>query len=199
MHLQFVFDYRSPYSYLASTRLPTLNHPVDFLPVDVLAVMKAVNNQPSPACPAKAKYSGIDARRWATLYEVPLQPNAAFFRALRSGEFEGPLLSRLAVAAQQEAVFERLHAALFEAVWAGDADLLSPEGRSHFLRQQGIDLDLWQLADTPAIRERLDANDAEAVSRGVFGVPTFRCDEELFFGNDRLDFVRAALKHAEIN
>lgn len=193
MNLQSVFDYRSPYGYLANTRLPGLNHPVDYFAVDILAVMKQVGNQPSPACPPKMKYSGIDAARWAALYQVPFAPNAGLFQAMRAGELDGALLVRAALAAQQLDVFDTLHPALFAAVWAGEDDLASASGRTAFLRKLAVDADVWSLADSPAIQEQLAAHNDQAVSRGVFGVPTFFCDDEMYFGNDRLDFVRAAL------
>ena len=196
MNLQFVFDYRSPYAYLANTQLRQLGHPVDYFGVDILAVMKKVNNQPSPACPAKARYSGMDAARWAALYQVPLAPNGHFFGAMRAGEVDGALLNRAALAAQQAGVFQPVHEALFEAVWAGKDDLVTAEGRSTFLRRLNLDVDVWALADGSSIREKLAAHDEQAAQRGVFGVPTFFCDDEMFFGNDRLDFVRAALKKA---
>lgn len=196
MNLQSVFDYRSPYAYLANTRLPALDTPITYFAIDILEVMKKVNNQPSPACPAKAKYSGIDAARWAAVYGVPLAPNGAFFKAMRAEQVDGALLARAALAAQETGSFDVVHPALFEAVWAGTDDLITAEGRSAFLQKLGVDEDIWQLADRSAIREQLVANNEEAARRGVFGVPTFFCDDEMFFGNDRLDFVRAALKKA---
>ncbi|MDG9928985.1 MULTISPECIES: 2-hydroxychromene-2-carboxylate isomerase [unclassified Pseudomonas] len=196
MSLQSVFDYRSPYAYLANTRLPELNTTISYFPVDILEVMKKVNNQPSPACPAKAKYSGTDAGRWAAIYGVPLIPNGAFFQAMRAGQVEGAILARAAVAALEVGIFDIVHSALFEAVWAGTDDLVTPEGRAAFLQKLGLDVDIWQIADSPAVREQLAANNEEAARRGVFGVPTFFCGNEMFFGNDRLDFVRAALKKA---
>ncbi|WP_440465718.1 2-hydroxychromene-2-carboxylate isomerase [Pseudomonas sp. YH-1] len=197
MHLQFVYDYRSPYAYLANTQLASLNHPVEYCAVDIVAVMKKVNNQPSPACPAKSRYSGVDAGRWAALYQVPLKPNSRLFKALRSQEFDGSLFSRAGIAAQLLGAFEVVHPTLFEAIWAGDDDLLSVDGRKAFLERLGVEVDIWQIADSAPVREQLaEAND-EAASRGVFGVPTFFCGDEQFFGNDRLDFVRAALKSAQ--
>ena len=193
MALQFVFDYRSPYAFLASSRLPGLAEAVDYFPVDVLAVMRKVHNQPSPECPAKARYSALDAGRWARLYDLPMAPNTALFKALRAGEFDGAWLSRAALAALELGVFHSVHSALFNAVWAGTDDLVSAQGRTAFLRKQGIDADIWALAESPAIREKLTSNDDMAASRGVFGVPSFFVGEELFFGNDRLEHVRAAL------
>ncbi|AKE68133.1 TPA: DsbA family protein [Pseudomonas aeruginosa] len=197
MNLQSVFDYRSPYAYLANTRLPEFDTPISYFAIDILEVMKKVNNQPSPACPAKAKYSGIDAARWAAVYGVPLAPNGAFFQAMRAGQVEGAILARAALAAQQTGSFEVVHPALFQAVWAGTDDLITAEGRSTFLKNLGVDEDIWQLADRPAVRDQLAANNEEAARRGVFGVPTLFCGDEMFFGNDRLDFVRAALQKAK--
>lgn len=193
MSLQFVFDYRSPYAYLANSRLPDIAEHIDYLPVDVFALMRAVNNQPSPECPAKLRYSAIDAGRWAALYELPLAMNAGLMKAFRSGELDGSLLSRAALAALELGVFKQAHDPLFDAVWASTVDLVSAEGKTAFLRKHGIDADLWTAADTANIRDQLARNDESAATRGVFGVPSFFVGENLFFGNDRLDFVSKAL------
>lgn len=197
MNLQSVFDYRSPYAYLANTRLPSLDHPVEYLPINILTVMKQVNNQPSPACPPKLRYSGIDATRWARLYQAPFAPNSALLQAMGEGRFDGALLVRLAIAAQQNGVFETLHPALFEALWASTTDLTTPDSRETFLQTLNLDPSLWHLADTPQIQAQLATNNALAIERGVFGVPTFFCDDEMFFGNDRLDFVRASITQSK--
>lgn len=193
MPLQFIFDYRSPYAYLASTRLPSLDSAIDYQPIDILAVMQKVNNRPSPECPAKARYAMLDADRWARQYNVPMRPNTALMRAMGRKTFDGSLLSRAGLAARDLGVFDRAHPALFEAVWASDQDLLSAEGRAEFLRSRDIDADIWSRAEAPNIHDQLAHNNEDAAVRGVFGVPSFFVDTELFFGNDRLDFVRAAL------
>ncbi|WP_341963951.1 DsbA family protein [Pseudomonas sp. RC10] len=197
MQVQFVFDYRSPYSYLANARLTELEHGVEYLPVDVLAVMKKVNNQPSPACPVKAKYAMEDAARWAKVYDVPLKPNMDLFKALRTADVDGSLFSRAGLAALKTGVFEAFHTGLFHAVWAGEDDLVSVEGRSAFLKKLGLDVDVWSVADTADIREQIEAHNESSAHRGVFGVPSFVCADELFFGNDRLNFVIAKLNAAK--
>ena len=197
MNLQSVFDYRSPYAYLANTRLPSLDHPVEYLPINILTVMKQVNNQPSPACPPKLRYSGIDATRWARLYQAPFPPNSALLPAMGGGRFGGAMVGRFAIAAQQNGVFETLHPALFEALWASTTDLTTPDSRETFLQTLNLDPSLWHLADTPQIQAQLATNNALAIERGVFGVPTFFCDDEMFFGNDRLDFVRASITQSK--
>jgi len=105
MDIEFVYDYRSPYAYLANTQLGTLGAGIVYEPVNILAVMKAVNNQPSPLCPPKARYAGIDAARWAKHYGVAFSPNRALLQAMAASQFDGTLLSRAALAAQQLGVF----------------------------------------------------------------------------------------------
>ncbi len=192
MDIEFVYDYRSPYAYLANTQLGTLGAGIVYEPVNILAVMKAVNNQPSPLCPPKARYAGIDAARWAKHYGVAFSPNRALLQAMAASQFDGTLLSRAALAAQQLGVFANAHKALFEAVWASDADLVSVDGRKAFFTGRGVAAhEVWRLALDASIAELLANADRKAVERGVFGVPTFVVGGELFFGNDRLNFVKA--------
>lgn len=194
MSFQFIYDYRSPYAYLASTQLATLPAEAQYVPVNIVAVMDIVGNQPSPKCPPKAKYAGMDAARWARLYKVPLNPNRELMRAMAKGELAADLLSRAACAAQDLGVFTQVHDALFTAYWGVPYDLVSSEGRTAFLREQGVDADIWQRAEDGDIHEQLRVNVEQAAEQGIFGAPSFLVGDELFFGNDRLEFVRAALQ-----
>lgn len=197
MRVQFVLDYRSPYSYLANTQVRTLDAEIDYQPIDILAVMKQVNNQPSPMCPPKARYAGVDTARWAKHYGVPYSPNRALLGALRQEQFKNALLSRLGIAAQELGVFPQLHDALFRAVWAGSDDLATSEGRALFLANHALPAELWEVAESPDVGARQAANNDRAATSGVFGVPTFFVDDEMFFGNDRLAFVKTRLESSK--
>lgn len=200
MPIDFVFDYLSPYSYLADSQLKTLETSVNFKPVDIVAVMKLVSNQPSPLCPPKARYAGLDAARWAKHYGVPFALNRPLFGALRAGEFESSLLVRAGLAAQQLGVFDQVHKALFNAVWAGDGDVVTEEGRKALIGKLQIgSVDIWSLASESSIGELLAQNNQGAAARGVFGAPSIFVGEEMYFGNDRLEFVREHLKAIAAN
>jgi 2-hydroxychromene-2-carboxylate isomerase len=140
MRLEYVFDYPSPYAYLASTRLKTLGIDAEHTPIDILTVMKAVNNQPTPACPPKARYTAMDAARWAALYGVPLEINWALRAAARDGSFEWHVLTRGALVARDLGLMEAYSTAVFGAIWAEPADLTSEQGRRAVLRKAGIDI-----------------------------------------------------------
>src|SRR5882672_3057266 len=75
--LDFYFDFRSPYSYLAFTQLGSLPARANLLPISVLDVMKIVGNTPtSVTCGAKGSYVKRDLARWARHYGVPIKPRA---------------------------------------------------------------------------------------------------------------------------
>lgn len=193
MQIQFVFDHRSIYSYLANSQVVNLKATVDYRPVDIVAVMKEVHNQPSPMCPPKARYSLMDAKRWASLYDLPLNPNDELLGALRQGRLPDALLSRAALAARQLGIFEKVNDALFRAVWAGSDDLATDEGRIRFADSHALPVSLWEIAESGSVFEELAANNQWAIANGVFGAPTFFVGKEMFFGNDRLSFVRDRL------
>jgi 2-hydroxychromene-2-carboxylate isomerase len=193
MLVDFVLDYRSPYAYLANTQLRTLGAQINYQPTDIVWVMKKVNNQPTPMCPPKAKYAGLDAFRWAKHYGVPYSPNRTLLNGLFQGHLRGDLLSRAAIASQQLGAFEQINDALFSLVWAGSDDLTSEKGRAQFAASRSLPKELWEVAESAEVEERLTANNECAAARGVFGVPTFFVNDEMFFGNDRLSFVKDRL------
>ena len=195
--LEFFFDFLSPYSYLASAQLGGLGVEAELRPVTIVEVMARVNNQPSPRCPPKARYAALDAGRWAKLYGMKLATNAPLWAALRTGELGTGTLVRGALAAQALGVLSAYTEAMFQAVWAAPADVFTAAGRDTFAAAHGLPAELWEKATSSEIEAHQQADVAEAVERGVFGVPTFFVDGEMFFGNDRLDFVRRRLAAPE--
>jgi 2-hydroxychromene-2-carboxylate isomerase len=82
---------------------------------------------------------------------------------------------------------------VLEAHWADDADLADAATLAALARAEGFDpAALLAAADTPAIRERYEANTREAIGRSVFGSPTYFVDGDMFYGQDRLDLVERA-------
>jgi 2-hydroxychromene-2-carboxylate isomerase len=186
--LEFFYDYVSVYSYLA-------NHVVNgFDGVDVVhrpmflgAVMQATGNRPPATVAAKGKYLTKDVYRWIDAYGIPFKFNSIFPQKTL-----GAL--RLAVAAQRSGVFERVHPLLFEAAFVTDRDLGEASVLKDIVTAAGVDSgDLLSDIGDQSIKDELKANTDEAVERGVFGAPTFFVGEQMFFGNDRFDFIRRAL------
>lgn len=182
--LEFFYDYVSIYSYLANSQLRKLTSAeVVYRPMFLAAVMEATGNRPPGSIESKRNYLVTDIERWAKRYGLRWKMNPVFpqnsLKALR-----------LALVAQQRGVFDAVHTALFAAIWEQQKDLSSQEVLANIAGDAGIPL--MEIED-PAIKAALRANTDEAVERGAFGAPTFFVGREMFFGNDRLDFVREAL------
>jgi 2-hydroxychromene-2-carboxylate isomerase len=107
-------------------------------------------------------------------------------------------LMRGGVAAQRRGVFAAWHEAIYRAVWAEALDLGDREVLGRLLEAVRFPASEFAAAIEQAdIKDALRRNTDEAVSRGVFGAPTFFVGGEMFWGNDRLEWVEAALKREE--
>jgi 2-hydroxychromene-2-carboxylate isomerase len=125
--------------------------------------------------------------RFAKRYNVVLNFNTHFPVNTLS-------LMRGAVAYQQTNQFDIYVNAMFDAMWAHPRNLNDPGEVTHVLRDIGIRPDDFiARIEHVDVKEKLKANTEAAVARGVFGAPTFFVNGEMFFGQDRLDFVEEAL------
>ncbi|MGB1922855.1 MAG: 2-hydroxychromene-2-carboxylate isomerase, partial [Alcanivorax sp.] len=90
---------------------------------------------------------------------------------------------------------DALITALYNAMWREPCKLSEPEEITRVLTDAGLDAQAWlEKAASDEVKEQLKANTEEAVKRGVFGAPTMFVGNEMFFGQDRLDFVEEAVK-----
>ena len=91
-------------------------------------------------------------------------------------------------------MFPRFHDAMWRAMWQEAANLGDPAVLDRALARADLDADaIMRGTQDDAIKARLKKNCDEALARGAFGLPTFFVDGEMFFGNDRVDFVGEAL------
>lgn len=185
--IDFYFDFMSPYSYLAHSQLGTLGAPIRFVPISVLPLMKLVNNTPTTLlCEVKRNYAGKDLLRWVARYGVPYRPG-------NLSRLDRALLLQVVTVAEDVQTKATATDAIFNAVWGGSGDA-SPEGLEGLLSTRGLaGAALIAAAQREAAAEALTAATQAAADDGVFGAPTLRVGAELFFGNDRLDFVREAI------
>jgi len=188
--IEFYFDFGSPTAYLAYTQLPKIaadtGAELIYKPVLLGGIFQATQNASPMMVPAKGKYMALELDRWARQYGVEMKMNPHFpFNTIR--------LMRGAVAAQQKDRFAAYHPAMYRAVWCEGRNLGKEEVLRELLQSVGIDP---TSIDGDEIKNELRANTDQAVARGAFGAPTFFVNGEIFWGNDRLDFVEEALKRA---
>lgn len=189
--VEFYFDVGSPASYLAWTQIAQLAErhgaEVVYQPMLLGGVFKATGNASPASVPAKGRYTRIDFERFARRYQVPFAQNPFF-------PINTMQLMRGAVALLNSDQFRPYVDAVFRAIWVDGQNMGDPDVVARVLGGQGFDVagQLQQIND-PAVKERLRQITERAIERGVFGAPTFFVEEEMFFGQDRLDFVEAAL------
>lgn len=190
--IELFYDFRSPYSYLAFTQLRDMDVDISLKPMQILKVMEKVGNVPTTiTCAAKGRYARVDLSRWARRYGLTFNPSN-----MRSND--GDACSRAVLAAESPAQAEAITLALYRACWSEGKTLATTDDILAALADTGIDLArLATLIDAPDTVAKLAANTAEAAERGVFGSPTIFVGDAMFFGNDRLDFVREELARLE--
>ena len=191
--VEFFFDFGSPTTYLAFTQLPRIaadcGAEVVWRPMLLGGVFKATGNASPVTVPAKGRWMFTDMARWSKRYGVPLVHNPHFpintLTLMRCAT--GLLISRAAdVMPFCETVFK--------AIWVEQKNLGDAAVLAATLSQAGLDAEaILALAGQAEVKARLIAATDEAVARGVFGAPTFFVGAEMFFGQDRLEFVRDAL------
>jgi 2-hydroxychromene-2-carboxylate isomerase len=189
--VEFLFDFGSPTSYLAYKQLPKIaarhGARIVWTPILLGGVFKATGNSSPAMVPLKARYMNNDLARFAKRYGVVLNFNTHF-------PVNTLPIMRGAVAYQQTRDFDVYVNAMFDAMWSHPRNLNDPAEIAHTLRDISIDPDdFLTRIDRADVKEKLKANTEAAVARGVFGAPTFFVDGEMFFGQDRLDFVEERL------
>lgn len=191
--VEFYFDVGSPSSYLAWTQLPAICAKAGALlvykPMLLGGVYQATGNASPTAIPAKGRYTNMDYQRYAKRYGVPLVMNPHF-----------PIITmhlmRVATGVQMRAParFQDLLAATFKGLWIDALNLNDVALTSRMLADAGFaPADVDALVNDPEVKAALRATTEEAVGRGVFGAPTTFVEDEMFFGQDRLDLIREAL------
>lgn len=191
--LEFYFDFGSPAAYLAHTQLPRIaaetQATVVYQPMLLGGVFQATGNRPPIAVPSKAAYVFTDFARFAKRHRVPLVLNPHF-------PIVTTTLMRIAIGLKdrQDPLFLAYMDAVYRAIWVEGHNLNDPAVVAEVLQRAGFDAAaLLALGQDPAVKESLKAATDAAVARGVFGAPTTFVGGEMFWGQDRLDFVREAL------
>lgn len=190
--LTFYFDYLSPYAYLAHSQLGMMAGDIDYRPFDIRRLMPAVGNVPtSVVCKPKNRYVHADLQRWVAHYGVAFQRNPDI------AEIDSRRLLRATLWATARQPVGPVVTALFGAMWGDPKPLQTAEDVAEILRSAGVGaVEAAPEIDDPQWDAAVSVATDAAAHAGVFGAPTIFVGDDMFFGNDRLDFVRAALARA---
>jgi 2-hydroxychromene-2-carboxylate isomerase len=176
------FDFVSPFAYICLHRLKELppGIGIEYRPV-LFAGLLGHWGQKGPAeIASKRRYTNRWCTWWAQRLGIPFRfPAGHPFNPLHH------LRLSIACGSTPDAVRR-----IFEAIWTGGEDAANPVAFAALARSLGVDA--ARLGENE-IKDTLRRNTEQAAARGVFGVPTFEVDGELFWGADSVEFVRAFL------
>ena len=193
--VEIFFDFLSPPSYLVWTQMPGILERTGatavWRPMFTIGLHELTGNRSPITVPNKGKWVMQDLQRYARRYGVALNPNPnGFINILPSG--------RAAALAEREGVVEQLMAQAYPAMFVDGRDLSDLAVLKDIIASAGLDADYYIGAiATDEVKDLLKNNTQEAADRGAFGAPTFFVRDEMFFGQDRLEFVEEELAAKE--
>ena len=193
IELHFYFDFGSPTAFLANARLRQLQQKYEFKinynPVLLGGIFKATGNSSPVMVAAKGEYMlKHDLPRYARKYGVSLKFNPHFpINTLQ--------LMRAATALQSSENFNHFVDIIFNSIWVEGLNMGDEEVVKSTLSKNNFKTsEILANISSDSVKQMLITNTQLAVDRGLFGVPTIFINNEMFFGQDRLDFVEEILQ-----
>ena len=196
--VDYYFAPQSPWTYLGHTRFSALvqasGAQVRLLPVDLGAVFAVSGGLPlGKRPPQRQAYRLVELRRYSDHLGLPMAVQPRYFPV------SGDDAARLIIAVDQQdgsAAAMRLAGAIFTAVWAQERDIASSQTLAELLQESGLPLTRLEQSRSPEVQQQYEANTRQAIDGNIFGAPTYVVDGEMFWGQDRLDFVERKLSGA---
>ncbi|NKB55847.1 MAG: 2-hydroxychromene-2-carboxylate isomerase [Alphaproteobacteria bacterium] len=188
-HADWYFDYVSPYAYLqleAFHRLPT-DLEVRLKPVLFAGLLGYWDNMGPAEIPAKRRQTYRYSHWLAHKRGIP-------FKAPPRHPFNPLAVLRLSIALDSDMEAIRT---IFRHIWGTGQDGQDPESLRALAESLGVN-DLEARIGDPAVKAQLRQNTDEATARGVFGIPTFAIDDELFWGDDLTDMMLDYLENPDL-
>jgi 2-hydroxychromene-2-carboxylate isomerase len=181
------FDFVSPFAYICLHRLKELpaDLTVEYKPVLFAGLLNHWGQKGPAELPTKRRYTYRWSHWWAHSLGIPLRyPTAHPFNPLHH------LRLAIACGSKPQAV-----KAIFDSLWTSGANASEPTRFAALLRDLNVKT---EDLEKPEIKNKLRTNTEEAVQRGVFGVPTFDIDGELFWGADSIEFLKDFLANPSV-
>lgn len=192
--VDYYFTPMSPWTYFGHARFVAMakRHEarVTFKPISLGKVFPVSGGLPlAKRAPQRQAYRLVELQRWKNYLGVPLVIHPKFFPV------DDNLASRMIVAVQASGEDPAsLSLAFHRLIWVEDGDAADPATCEATATKAGYDGARLRIqAETDKIKAAFDANTQEAIDRNVFGAPSYVVEGEIFWGQDRLDFVERAL------
>ena len=196
LHVDYYASLNSPWAHLGAARVEAMvsrhGASLRIFPVDFGSIFAASGGLPLPKrSPQRQAYRLTELARWRDHLGIPIKIAPKYFPAAET-------LSAPCVIAVRETIGDaaaiRLAHAILQAVWQEEQDPADPQILAGLIRAQGLDpAVLLPMAAEPRWAEQRARDGADALARGVFGAPSYVVGDEIFWGQDRLDFLERRL------
>jgi 2-hydroxychromene-2-carboxylate isomerase len=194
-NVDYYFTPVSPFTYLGHERFVAIararHATIGVKPIDLGRVFPVSGGLPlRQRAPQRQAYRLVELKRWSSFLQIPLNPQPAHFPV------PGDLAAKWVLSVLERGTEPALDftGALGRALWAEDRNIADRDTLAALATTLGHDAAaLDERANAPDIAKRYDLLTQEAIERGVFGAPTYVFGGELFWGQDRLDFLDRAL------
>ena len=193
--IEYYFTPQSPWTYLGHQRLQDIaaaaGATIEVLPADFGRIFPASGGLPLPKrAPQRQAYRLLELARFSQHLGLALNVHPKHFPVPADDA------ARLIVAVQQQdgdAAALAFTGALMRALWVQDRHIAEPATLAALLAEAGLPADRLARSRSDATQQAYDVNTERALALGVFGAPTYALDGELFWGQDRLDFLQRRL------
>jgi 2-hydroxychromene-2-carboxylate isomerase len=193
--IDYYFTPQSPWTYLGHARFADVaakaGATVRIRPFDLGAVFPVSGGLPlGKRAPQRQAYRLVELARFSRHLGLPLNPKPKFFPV------SGDDAARLIIAVDQHDGTDaamKLCAAVFSAVWVHERNIADPKLLDTLLAECGLSAKRMEQSLSQAAQERYEDYTQQAIDAQVFGAPSYVVDGEIFWGQDRLDFLARAL------
>ena len=193
--IDYYFSPQSPWTYLGHDRFADMARragaSIRVLPTDFGKVFAVSGGLPlGQRAPQRQAYRLTELARFSQHLQLPMHVKPRFFPV--TGDDTARLIIAVDLHDGVEAAM-RLSGAVFKAVWSEERNIADAGVLAQLLSEQGLSAERQQQATSAEVVQRYAANTQQAIDNAVFGAPSYVVDGEMFWGQDRLDFVERKL------
>ena len=194
--VDYYFTPQSPWTYLGHARFSAIakaaNARVRVLPVDLGGKVFPISGglPLNQRAPQRQAYRLVELKRFSDQLGLPLYLKPKHFPV--AGDDASRLIIVVDQADGSDAAMA-LAAAVFRSVWVDELSIADADVLASLLAAAGLPASRIDASRSAAVQQRYEANTQQAIDAGVFGAPSYVIDGEIFWGQDRLDFVARRL------
>jgi len=195
LSIDYYFAPQSPWTYLGHQRLRDIAQragaEIRVLPIDLGKIFPRSGGLPLPQrAPQRQAYRLVELKRFADWLGLPLNLHPTYFPV--PAEAAARLILAIAASQGSDAAMQ-LTGVVLKAVWAEQRNINDTGTLAQLLAECGLPAATLAESQGDAVQQRYEAATQQAFDAGVFGAPSYVIDGEIFWGQDRLDFLQRRL------